>query len=102
MLKKYILIISFLLLPPMSVFANSFEYIGNTTNHADYVGGVYICNEPTALNFAGTSSDPSPCVFVPPTMFEVLVINSIIVAFWAMVSLIRMFTDNRVNKSEYL
>lgn len=102
MIHKYIVIISFFLLSPSLVFGATFENIGNSTLHATYSGGVYICNEPSAVNFTETSSDPSPCVFAPPTMFEVLTINSIIVAFASMIYLIRLFTDNKIKTSKYL
>ena len=99
MIRKYILILMFLFIP-VSAFATTFEGVGATSTNSMLSGDVYICTDPDALNFTGTSTEANSCYYTPPTMQELLVINTTIIAFACFIWMSRLFIDVNVRKSK--
>ena len=56
-------------------------------------GSEYMCMDDTALNYLGTSTERDSCLYTPPTMQEILVINSTIMAFASFIWMIRLIGD---------
>lgn len=76
------------------VFATTFEGVGATTTNAiDMLDGTYLCSNSEALNYLELSNEANACIYTPPTMQELIVINTTIIAFACMVWLSRLFID---------
>lgn len=79
---------------PLSASAVTFEGVGATTTNAiDMLDGTFLCNNSEALNYLELSTDSNACIYTPPTMQELIVINTTIIAFACMIWLSRLFID---------
>lgn len=93
-------ILSFFLIPS-KIFAVGFEGFASTTNSSffEYSNGIFTCIDQSALNYLATSTVQEVCLYTPPTMQELLVINTTILAFCGVVWLARLFVDVNPKKS---
>lgn len=98
MLKK-IFIILLPILFTTQAYAITFEGIGNATTSPD---GLYTCEDPEALNYLETTNEQNNCVYTPPTMYELIVINTSICAFASFVWLCRLLLDIKQPKQKRL